>query len=110
MSALTSIAELRVDLPREAVVGFCRKWRIVRLEVFGSALRPDFGVRSDVDLLVTFAADARWSLIDHARMENELAQLLGRDVDLVTRRSVEQSRNWIRRREILSTARTLYAA
>jgi uncharacterized protein len=101
---------MKIDVPLEALAEFCRHWRILRLEVFGSALREDFRDGSDVDLLVTFDADARWSLVDHAQMENELIRLLGREVDLVTRRSVERSLNSIRRREILGTARTLYAA
>ena len=68
--------------------------------------RPD----SDVDLLVTFAPGSTRSLIDLARMESEFATLLGRRVDLVSRRGLERSENWVRREEILSTARTLYAA
>jgi hypothetical protein len=43
-------------------------------------------------------------------MEQELAALLGRDVDLITRRAVEQRRNWLRRNEILDTAEVIYAA
>ena len=99
--------ELGVD--KERLARFCRQWKIVELALFGSALREDFGQESDVDVLVTFAADAEWSLLDHFRMEQELAELVGRDVDLVTREGIEASRNWIRRREILRTARTIYA-
>ena len=89
---------------------FCRRWSITELALFGSALRDDFGAGSDIDLLVTFRPDARWSLLDHTRMERELQHLVGRKVDLVTRRAVERSMNYIRRREILSTAKVLYAA
>ena len=89
---------------------FCRRWRIVELAVFGSALRDDFRPDSDIDLLVTFEPDAGWSLLDHARMEEELAALLGRPVDLVSRRAVEGSVNWIRRQAILETVRPLYVA
>jgi predicted nucleotidyltransferase len=42
-------------------------------------------------------------------MEEELSSLVGRKVDLVTRRAVERSRNWVRRRTILDTAEPLYA-
>jgi predicted nucleotidyltransferase len=96
--------------PLREVEDFCRRWRIVELSVFGSVLRPDFRPDSDIDLLVRFAPEARWSLFDHARMERELGEILGREVDLVSRSAVERSPNWIRREEILSTARTLYAA
>ncbi len=71
-------------------------------------LRPDFDAESDIDLLATFEDDAAWSLLDHVTMEQELRTLLHRDVDLVTRRGVEQSRNWLLRREVLSTATVIY--
>jgi hypothetical protein len=43
-------------------------------------------------------------------MEQELEALLGRKVDLLSRRSVERSRNWLRRKEILDTAEVVYAS
>jgi hypothetical protein len=92
----------------ERIAAFCRKWKITKLALFGSALRDDFGPDSDLDLLATFAPDARWTLFDHFRMENELVEILGREVDLVDREAMEESRNWLRRKEILSTARTIY--
>jgi uncharacterized protein len=98
------------DWPVQEIEAFCRRWKIVELSVFGSALREDFRPDSDIDFLVRFAPDARWSLFDHMEMELELVRLLGREVDLVTRSSIERSPNWIRREEILGTARTLYAA
>ena len=96
--------------PQQEVEELCRRWKIVELSIFGSALREDFRPDSDIDLLVRFDPSARWSLFDHARMERELGEVLGREVDLVSRSAVERSPNWIRREEILSTARTLYAA
>jgi predicted nucleotidyltransferase len=56
----------------------------------------------DVDLLVSFAPDAKWGLFEHARMERELAALLGRPVDLVSRRAIESSENALRRSAILT--------
>jgi predicted nucleotidyltransferase len=99
----------RLGLSDEALAQFCRKWKIVRLELFGSALREDFTPESDIDLLVTFDPDAHWSLVDHVRMEDQLAALIGRSVDILTRRSVERSENWIRRKNILGDARIVYA-
>lgn len=96
--------------PTDTMEDFCRRWKIVELSLFGSVLREDFRSDSDIDLLARFAPDAHWSLFDHMRMERELVDLLGREVDLVNRTSVERSPNWIRREEILGTARTLYAA
>lgn len=99
-----------VTIPDDQFADFCRHWKINELSLFGSALREDFGPDSDVDLLVTFAPDADWSLLDHIQMEEELSVLLNRKVDLVSKRAVERSENWIRRRAILETAQVLYAA
>jgi hypothetical protein len=94
----------------EKMADYCRKWRIQELSVFGSALRPDFHPDSDIDVLVTFAPNAAWSLLDHIRMEAELSEILGRDVDLVSRRAIERSDNWLRRKAILESAEVIYAA
>jgi uncharacterized protein len=101
---------LQIDLPGEEIASFCRRWKITELSAFGSVLREDFGPESDVDLLVTFSPDAHWTLFDMARMRDELVRLFGREVDLVTRRGVEASRNPIRREAILTSAEVIYAA
>lgn len=100
-----------IPIPSTAVLApFCHRWKIRELALFGSALGDDFRPESDLDFLVTFSADAQWSLFDHVRMEAELAELAGRPVDLVTRQAVEDSTNAIRRQAILSSAETIYAA
>jgi predicted nucleotidyltransferase len=99
-----------VDLSEEQISDFCRRWRITELALFGSVLRDDFDGESDLDILVAFAPDADWSLLDHVKMEQELEALLDRKVDLLSRRSVERSHNWLRRREILDTAEVVYAS
>ena len=101
----------RIGLSDEALAGFCRKWRIARLEVFGSALRDDFDPdKSDLDLLVTFAPEATWTLFDLIHMEDEFAGAVGRRVDMPQRSEIEQSENYIRRKRILSSARLVYEA
>jgi uncharacterized protein len=95
---------------RTAVERFCKRWRVTEFGIFGSALREDFRPDSDVDVLVTFEAGAKWSLFDLMHMEEDLAKVLGRKVGLVERAAVEQSRNYIRRRHILETVERLYAA
>lgn len=85
----------------------CQRWKIARLELFGSA-RLDFAAAHDVDLLVSFLSDAEWSLFDHAQIEQELSELLGRRVDLVSRRAIEASPNALRRSAILGSAVTVY--
>ena len=101
---------LPFDLPTEALGEFCRRWKIIKLELFGSILRDDFGPNSDVDFLVTFDPAARWTLFDLVHADTELSSLLGRPVDLVERGPIEESENWLRRRAILESARTLYVA
>jgi len=89
---------------------FCRRWKVTELSLFGSALRDDFGPDSDVDVLVTFARDSRPTLFDLVHMKEELEAILGHTVDLLSRRGVEQSRNYLRRRAILSSAEPIYVA
>lgn len=99
-----------ITTPKDKIEGFCRRWKIVEFSLFGSVLRDDFRPDSDVDVMIGFADDAEWSLLDHVRMQDELKTILGRDVDLVTRKGVESSRNYIRRKMILASAEVLYAA
>ena len=99
-----------LDFSEKKISDFCRRWHITEFALFGSVLRADFDAESDLDILVAFAPDADWSLLDHVKMEQELEALLGRKVDLLSRRSVERSHNWLRRREILDTAEVVYAS
>ncbi len=108
--AWTPTIEGRINLDEALLSGFCDRWRIARLEVFGSIVRDDVGPDSDADVLVTFRPDADWGLIDHARMEEELTALFGRRVDLLTRRAVERSANTIRRDAIIAGAVPLFTA
>jgi len=103
-------AQSQIPIDRTGIAAFCRKWRITELALFGSVLRDDFRPDSDVDVLVSFAPDARWGLFDLCRMEEELRALFARDVDLITRKSVEQSENYIRRRHILAHMEVIHAA
>lgn len=96
--------------PMEALTEFCRRWKIIKLELFGSILRDDFGPDSDIDFLVTFDPGARWTLFDLVHAETELSSLVARTVDLVERAPIEESENWLRRRAILDSAETLYVA
>jgi len=101
---------LPILIPESALDEFCRKWQITELSLFGSALRDDFGPDSDVDLLAEYAPEACLSLFDLDKMESELRQIFGRDVDLVSKHEIERSRNPYRRREILGTASVIYSA
>jgi predicted nucleotidyltransferase len=96
----------KVQLDRDALAEFCRKWRVRELSLFGSALRDDFGPESDLDFLVSFDPAAPWSLWDLVTMRDELVEMTGREVDLVEK---EGLRNPYRRKEILSTREVIHA-
>ena len=99
--------EPAIDIPVRQIEVFCRKWKIKELSLFGSVLRPDFRADSDVDVLVEFERGHDWGLYEIVDMEDELAVLFGRNVDLVMKGGL---RNPIRRREILRTRQVVYAA
>ena len=100
----------RIAIDREKIAEFCRRWKITEFALFGSVLREDFRPDSDVDVLVTFAPDVRYSLFDLVRIQDELKQIFGREVDLVERKAVEKSENYIRRKHILSSVEPVYVA
>lgn len=98
-----------VTIHHDRVAQFCHANGIVRLAIFGSALREDFGPESDIDVLVEFEP-GRTPGFEFVTMAVELSELFGRHVDVLTHASVERSQNYIRRKEILDTAETIYAA
>jgi hypothetical protein len=104
------MSRTEIPIPNERLADFCRRWKISELRLFGSDLRADFRPDSDLDLLVSFASDADWSLLDHVAMEEELSGILGRKADLVSRRAIERSSNWIRRKAILESAEPYFVA
>jgi predicted nucleotidyltransferase len=101
---------LRIAVPQNEIEAFCRRHRIRRLSLFGSVLRDDFNPESDVDVLVDFEQGVDLGLLEIISIENELSEILGRKADLVDREEVEESGNYLRRREILGTAETVYVA
>lgn len=101
---------MRIPIPHEQIQAFCRQHRIHRLALFGSVLREGFRSDSDVDVLVDFEEDAEPGLFELVGIQDELSAILGHPVDLVERKAVERSENYIRRRHILSTAETVYVA
>lgn len=101
--------EARLGVPLQTLIDFCQHHHIVELSVFGSILRDDFKTTSDIDFLVTFASDVRIGLLEFIELEEKLKDLLHRDVDLVSKRAIENSDNWIRRQNILGSAEVIYA-
>jgi hypothetical protein len=96
-----------IEIPKEKIAEFCRKWKIVEFSLFGSILREDFGPGSDVDVLVKFAENPGWGLYDLVEMEEELKTLFGRKVDLVMKGALH---NPFRRHSILTSREVIYAA
>jgi hypothetical protein len=97
---------VNIDLDAQQVAEFCRRHHIVRLALFGSVLRDDFGPDSDVDVLVEFDPAHIPGLFGVTAMERELSGLLGRKADL---RTPEDLSRYFRE-EVRSAARVLYAA
>ena len=102
-------SELKLQISRKKIIKFCQKWKIKELSFFGSVLRNDFHSNSDVDVLVAFEQSAGWTLFEHVQMQDELSLIFGRTVDLVSKRAIEKSHNWIRRKNILESAKVYYA-
>jgi uncharacterized protein len=99
---------MKLNLPHEEIAAFCRKWNVSEFALFGSVLRDDFRPDSDVDVLLAFEPDARISLFDYGPMQDELEAIFGRRVDVVSKEGVQQSRNWIRKKAILESARVVH--
>ena len=97
----------RIPIDQERIAEFCRKWMVAEFSLFGSVLHEDFGPESDVDVVVTLAPNAPWSLYEWVDMIEELQEIFGRKIHLVEKTAI---RNPYRRREILTTKQVIYAA
>lgn len=97
---------LRIEVPREKIVQFCKENHVRKLCFFGSVLRGDFGPESDVDILVEFEPGKGPGFLGLSHMERELSEILGRRrIDLRTPH--ELSRYF--RDDVLSSAEVQYA-
>ncbi len=100
-------AKKKFTIPRKKIASFCQRWGVTEFSLFGSVLRDDFRPDSDIDVLLVIKPDAPIGLFELAEMKIELQELFKRPVDLVEK---EGLRNPYRRREILRTAKVVYAA
>ena len=101
------MGQIRITLPQERIDGFCVKWKISEMALFGSVLSDEFRSDSDIDVLVSFRDDDEWGLFDFVDMIDELKAIFGRKVDLVEKDSL---RNPFRRQAILAGNEVIYAA
>jgi len=92
-------------IPKARLAGFCKKHHIRRLALFGSVLRPDFGPKSDIDVLVEFEPDHIPGLAFFG-MQDELSKIFGRKVDLNTPGFLSK----YFREQVLKEAKEIYAA
>ncbi|MDP2479823.1 MAG: nucleotidyltransferase family protein [Candidatus Palauibacterales bacterium] len=75
-----------MKIDREAMAAICRRNDIARLRLFGSFARGEADDGSDVDLIADFLRPK--SLLELVRIQREFSEVLGRDVDLLTERSL----------------------
>ncbi|MDI6770136.1 MAG: nucleotidyltransferase family protein, partial [Anaerolineales bacterium] len=87
--------KLKIRVPKAKIAEFCKRWNISEFAIFGSALRGDFRQDSDVDVLVSFTPQAHVTLFDMVHMQDELKAIFGREVDLISKRGVVNSRNYL---------------
>ncbi|GAB4461610.1 MAG: nucleotidyltransferase family protein [Elainellaceae cyanobacterium] len=98
-----------IELPIEQIQQFCDRWQIIEFALFGSVLRDDFRPDSDIDVLVTFAPEAKRGLSETLQMKDELQTIFDRKVDFIVKAAIECSENWLRRKNILDSAQVIYA-
>ncbi|MFN0011872.1 MAG: nucleotidyltransferase family protein [Phycisphaerales bacterium] len=73
-----------IHIPERPVQAICARYGALRLSLFGSILRDDFGPHSDVDVLVEFEPGGGPGLFGFAGMQSELSECFGRSVHLHT--------------------------
>ena len=71
-------------IPEDKIESFCCRNHIIRMSLFGSALRDELTDDSDIDILVEFDDNHIPGLFDVERMEMELSEMAGRKIDLRT--------------------------
>ncbi|MDQ7023938.1 MAG: nucleotidyltransferase domain-containing protein [Anaerolineae bacterium] len=106
---MLDVKTLPISIPYDKIVEFCKQWHVTEFALFGSVLRDDFSDNSDVDVLVIFRDGASPTLFQFVQMGDELEILFKRPVDLLTRKGVEASPNYIRRKEIRNSTQVIYA-
>jgi len=101
---MVSVGPVVVDEDRLAAL--CREHHVRELSLFGSAARGETRPDSDLDLLVDFQPGADVGLLDYAGLMQDLSGLLGRKVDLVSKRGLKP----FIRETVLREAQLVYAA
>lgn len=103
---LTSLVAERIKISPAQIAEVCQRWYITEFALFGSVLHNDFRPNSDIDVLPTFDSQHPMSWDDRIKMQKEIEQLFGRNVDLANKKYLK---NPYRRHEILTTCEVIYA-
>jgi predicted nucleotidyltransferase len=96
----------QIDIPIDALADICERYDVQELSLFGSVLRDDFRLDSDVDVLVVYRPGTRRGLFKFYALQEELERLLGRTVDLVPKEHLKP----MIRDDVLSSSEIIYAA
>lgn len=94
-----------ISIDKTRIEAFCQKWKVSEMALFGSVLREDFGPESDVDVMIEFEPNMPWSLYDWIDMIDELSEIFGRKVDLISKKGL---RNPYRKKTIMETNKVIY--
>ena len=111
MRASVGHVKEQLDLSQDELAEYCHRWSVTELSLIGSSPSDDVGADEPVEFLVRFQPDVMRRYSDAVAMERELAELVGRDVEVVDYRSVvDWSDNYTRRKAVLESAQVIVAA
>jgi hypothetical protein len=96
-----------IPLPIPRIEAFCRKYGVEEFSLFGSVLRDDFRLDSDIDVMLKFESGRGFTFENTPDIFDELREIFGRPVDVVEKGRI---RNPFRRRSIMSSYQVVYAA
>ena len=96
-----------MNIDKNKIKVFCKKWKIQELAIFGSFIRDDFNDQSDIDVLITFLPKVTWGF-EIAELREELSLIFNRKIDLLNKRSLELSKNSYKKDEILKSCKVIY--
>lgn len=100
--------EKRLQISLNQLFDICQQWNIKEMALFGSVLRDDFNNKSDIDFLISFQPNTPQGLLTISKLKSQLESLLNYPVDIAIKDSLNDNDNWIRSKEILTTAQTIY--
>ena len=102
---MNTVVPDRLHIPMDALSELCQQYYVRELSLFGSVLRDDFRDESDIDILVELEPHAPIGLIEYVGLQQELADLLGRKVDLVEKAGLKP----LIRDEVIASSRVVCA-